>query len=650
MWLHYSQNQFYKIILSLSLCLSLEAFAQTIPLQTPATGLSYPGLFETFELIAKADQTHYESEYNQLTRTLLVKSDLKKLSQVKLTQVQMANLLLYTPESFLKFANKDKCSFYELIITNLAKSSKGQLEYLMIEYKEGAQDKKAMTLKQDFVEEIVLKECPDIKSRIATYQIKNIDSVLKKNKLFYPMEKDQCESVYREWVNNPESPYLCQIQQIIKEGETLENTVVLKNATYQEAQERKQKLSLYRFLKDKISDKIKNDLNHFCEFSHQKDYFCDYFFKVNYWSKIAEQPHSNSILSEMCPALTKKTFNNASKRECLNILKKNDQACHYLDMNKQGLAPAANCEQLAIALNHSSVQRLPQDCPRHSDQLAITNFARILRYQTPTQKDQWKGFCSAISAGTVYNFLDKVDYDDVWNASLCYDDKVRSETVCLPVLIGDYNNSPASLETVVERIMRKTKGLGSTEKCEMVPSDEYNPRLLKFKSGCFIVMNKQNCGIGACDFKIIWDEREVQPFTLEKVLTIDYFASQLPLEQRSIGFLISKVSGKKHQALSSLNTLISFLKKNPLGLVHGVGCSEDLLPQYFRRRSMNECRALPFIIDGMVTEGEQVSLVVRSAVDDIHLPRLIPWTEIYSAVKTYQLYQPLRLWTLYGVF
>jgi hypothetical protein len=59
---------------------------------------------------------------------------------------------------------------------------------------------------------------------------------------------------------------------------------------------------------------------------------------------------------------------------------------------------------------------------------------------------------------------------------------------------------------------------------------------------------------------------------------------------------------------------------------------------------------LAFIVDGIVTDGDRVSLVTRTGADNIHAPRLISWSSIFSATRTYQFHHPVRQWTLYGIY
>jgi hypothetical protein len=95
--------------------------------------------------------------------------------------------------------------------------------------------------------------------------------------------------------------------------------------------------------------------------------------------------------------------------------------------------------------------------------------------------------------------------------------------------------------------------------------------------------------------------------------------------------------------------MLFYLDKIPGSIIHGVGCAEDLLPEFFPRNSINGCHPLPFIVDGHIEKDNTSLLVFRSAIDDVHTPRLILWQNIFNAVSAYQLLHPLNTWTLYGI-
>lgn len=58
---------------------------------------------------------------------------------------------------------------------------------------------------------------------------------------------------------------------------------------------------------------------------------------------------------------------------------------------------------------------------------------------------------------------------------------------------------------------------------------------------------------------------------------------------------------------------------------------------------------MPFIINGVIKDKDKVVFVTRTAGDSVQAPRLVSWSTIYSAVKSYQRQHPLKLWTMYAL-
>jgi hypothetical protein len=202
---------------------------------------------------------------------------------------------------------------------------------------------------------------------------------------------------------------------------------------------------------------------------------------------------------------------------------------------------------------------------------------------------------------------------------------------------------------VVAEILYRTKGAPQNVKCQIVSSETYNPTLLEYRYGCFIVYDPANCGLAQCDHRVVYNEREIKDLKLRGQLALDYFPTSLTTEKYSQTYILQRDAQKKTRAVQTLPAIEIFFKNNPKGLIHGVGCAEDLLPSFFRKHTFNQCTPLPFIVDGILKQGDRVALVTRSAADNVHAPRLVSWGLVYSAVKTYQWHHPLKLWTLHAI-
>jgi len=183
----------------------------------------------------------------------------------------------------------------------------------------------------------------------------------------------------------------------------------------------------------------------------------------------------------------------------------------------------------------------------------------------------------------------------------------------------------------------------------MVDSEDYNSILLEFKSGCYIVFDRSKCFVSQCKTKIIYNDRIINHIKLKNRVAIDYFPSSISNERFSQHYLLTRDYRQNGRSLNSLIGINGFFKKSKKGIIHGVGCAEDLLPSFFKAQAFNQCSPLPFIIDGMIRENDKTIFVTRTALDSLQAPRLINWSLVFSAVKSYQRIHPLRLWTLYGL-
>jgi len=71
MWQHCWQNLFYKLLTLLCFGIGVNSFSQDKTFEIPSTGISYPGLFETFEILAKNDRLILEREFNNYQKVIL---------------------------------------------------------------------------------------------------------------------------------------------------------------------------------------------------------------------------------------------------------------------------------------------------------------------------------------------------------------------------------------------------------------------------------------------------------------------------------------------------------------------------------------------------------------------------------------------------
>lgn len=499
----------------------------------------------------------------------------------------------------------------------------------------------AIMSKKDFLNKVVNLECPDTQKMIALFQVKTLGEALKDLNFDIPSGRDQCRNIHLDWVNNPKTPFVCQIYEYVKEAK----------AGLGDPKDLPQRRAVAKILDDKQTLVQKDYIENVCKYLDNEELFCDEFLNVSFWTKIAGGYEDKIYAEDICRQLTNaSTLTNANYSACLGRLKKENDLCLYPAGKNSGLRPQPDCDQLSTALNFSSLRSNYKDCPGNSDQLVITNTARIINhFGTGEVKSATSGSCSSTSAGEVLVFNRNFDNDESWKLEACYDDQLNQREVCYKTFFGNYDNQPESYTSVVATILKNTRGADAKQTCEMVDSQEYNPLLLQYKSGCYIIFERDQCHISECKHKIIFNDRTIDFIRTKGRATLAYFPLSVREERFSQNYLFTHDFKKKAKVMNNLSSMQNYFKKSKAGIVHGVGCAEDLLPGFFKAQSLNQCTPMPFIINGIAKEKDKVVFITRTSADSLQAPRMISWSHIFSAVKAYQRLHPIKLWTMYGL-
>ncbi len=636
------------VLLSASSSLSSAQSTPAAPLEAPKS-LKYPGLFESFEGMLRFDEERFDAKATALKSKELKATDLKDLSQIDIDPDFLNSLILNSSPSYLRIAGRDRCALYDALITDLLKTKEGKVERVFVQFRDQeGQNVSAVASKPDFLEKLVYPSCPKTKEEIGRFQIKVIDSTIKAANFEAPNNREQCDYVLNTWLDRNDAPYWCQIHELLTEAAAWEKSPGPRDPAQKKLQEGR--LAVARILRGKLSDQQQDFLRNFCTNAASPKRFCDEFFSTNFFAKVADGTKPDVYVREICQAALGKTnWSPALLRECLRRLRDEPDACMWGQYETTGLSPRPRCDHLSLALNSSSLTADYADCPRYSDQQGITNLSRILRHLDPQPVLPMTGMCSAIVAGTVYEFNKRYGNEDQWKGRVCYLDRVEEKERCLPMFYGDYGTTSASLTSVMAEILYRTKGAPKDLRCTVVKQSEWNPNLLQYRYGCHLLVDEHNCGIGNCSMKVMYNEKEIKGIKFQPGLPLDYFPTNLSMEKYSQTYLLTRDANKKMRQITSLTALSSFFATTPKGILHGIGCAEDLLPSFFKKRFFNQCSPLPFIVDGVLSEGDRVVLVTRSGADSLQAPRLISWSLVYSAVKSYQHHHPVKQWTLHAI-
>lgn len=642
MWPLFSLNRLYNYsgTALLGLCLSLPILAQTTPIPTPSS-VEYPGMLQSLEKLIQIDNIKFNKKNDQLIKNGSNITDFSTVSSLELDPDYLNSIILHSDPGYVKLASTSKCRFYDTIINDLLKNAEGNLKNVFVTFVNRSQQRDSATiLKKDFINKVVGLECPETPKLIEEFQIKNLDKTISKTNFDSPTGKDQCHNTYMDWLNNPHTPYYCKLHEFMKEAREGSG----------DAKDLVQRKAVAAILEKKLDVSQRDYLQNLCQNLDNEDLFCEEFLNVSFWSKVANGTQPRIYAEDICSkVMGTTTLSDIQMKQCVAKIRKENDLCLYPGGRNQGLIPAPQCDTLATALNFSSLRADYKDCPAGSDQQAVTNMGRILLNISKEKIQPYSGSCSTISTGVTYEFNKRFNNDENWKLEACFDDALSEKEVCYKTFFGSYGTIPESYPNVVANILRRTRGADESLKCQMLDAEDYNPLLLAYKTGCYIIFERSKCYTSTCKHKILYNDRTIDLIKIKNRITMDYFPSTILNERYSQQYMLTHDYRRTGRTLNNISSIQAFFKKSRSGIIHGVGCSEDLLPSFFKTQAFNQCTPMPFIIDGMIKENDKVVFVTRSAVDTLQAPRLVSWSLVYSAVKSYQRAHPLRLWTLYGL-
>lgn len=632
-WLQFLQNLYFKFFLSSLLFGVSLSFAQT---EIIPSNLTYPGIFETFEKLIQIDR-----EKNPL-KDLTLLSEIKDLSDgstLSLDPDFLNSIILHSEPSYLRLASSSKCRFYEALITDLLKGAEGKIKSVRLSYKTESGFKTLNISKKEFLQKIVPLECPDIQKMISLFQVKNLQEAFSGLTFDLPGNIDQCRMTILNWLDHPKTPYLCQIQEYIKEAKSGQG----------DPQDLSNRKAIAKILESKQSPLQREYLNNLCENLDNEELFCDEFLNVTIWGKIAAGYKDPEFAKLYCEKILKKSdLTPTQLQQCLGVLKRDVDSCLY-SHPEAGVAPHQNCDFVSTALTISKNKNTQFDCPGKSDQQAVTHLQRILSHFYPPNSFTPRKPCASISSEMVFNFNQKYQNDENWKLEACYFNKIYDREICKKVYFSSVN-SPQSYANFVAEVLRETRGAPKSITCEMISQSDFNPLLLSSRSGCFITYNQDRCFLSSCPHKIVYNDREIDLIKVKGQILIDYFPSSIKDERTSQDFILTRDDKKTSKSIMNVEGLKNFLKKNPQGLIQGIGCFESLMPSFVTSYHLSSCEPLPFIIDGYLDENGHTVLSVRTSLDPNTIPRLISWSSVFNSIKSYQKSHPLKLWTLNGLY
>lgn len=619
-------NQYCKIHFLIALFLGLGS----IPAE--AYSQENPGIVESLERLIEVHKKQYALSKSKIQSNLKAPSDISELKDVKLDPQFMRSLIFHSDDKYLRLAQKDECKFLSTIENNLLRTDEGEVTTVFITYQNiDNKIESAAIPKDDFFRQVYKKKCLNNREFATLFNETNYQKTIEGIKFSVPKNENACLSIHKEWLDNPFMPYLCRINQVIKNSKDQKQS------------------SLY---KSNIPTLQKTYIENLCNNITSPALFCESYLKKDVWNKVINGEAPIYKMSYKCKNLMGKNEELTVKdlKNCGAKLISTPAICETKgNRNFPSDFPLQNCDNISEALKKSKLVTNYHDCPGNVDNEGIINIHRLVNHFAPRAITTSKETCGGEANYTFARLNLDIKHEEGWPLKVCYMNHVTDKETCVPYIPGSREDEPLSEDQVISKILYQQKGAPAKTNCRIVDSKTYSPLRSEFKFGCFIVYDAETCTTLTCNKKVIWENVVLADIKFIGRPIFDYFPTAFMNERYSFDNMINEVKGTQGRTIKNLTDLKFYLDTMPNGIIHGVGCVEDLIPEEFQRTAMNQCHPMPFIIDGYVFKNNETWPVFRSAIDDLHTPRLVLWPNIFNAVSAHRELHPLNTWTLYGI-
>lgn len=618
----FSLNRLSKLCLLICLGgLSAKAFSFENP----------PGIIESYEKLSDLHKTQYIASEKSIAANIQILSTVSDLKDFQLEPIFLRSLLLSSEDKYLALIQSDECKFFSLLESGLLKTASGEVKSISISFKDkNGINQSAAIPPTDFFPELYKKKCFNNKEFSILFNQSNVKNTVEGIRLTVPKNQKECVLIHQEWLSNSFTPYLCQIQKAL---------ITPSN-------------SLTDFYRQNLSAFQRTYIENLCTNLNSSELFCENYLKEDIWNKVINGEAPLYKMSYKCKNFfgENEKFGRPEQAACATKLTSTPQTCETKGTkNFPAIFPLQNCDLISQALNRSKLVTDYHDCPGNIDNEMLTNIHRIINHFEPSNISSTKENCAGETNYSIAKLNLDIKNDEGWPLKICYMNRISNKEECIPYIPGSHPREDRSEDAVIAKILYLQKGAHRKTTCRIVDTKTYNPLLSEFKLGCFILYDAASCKNLACNKKVVWDEKVQTDIKFSGLPVFEYYSTNYMSERFSLTSLISEVKGIQSRGIKNLTDLVFYLDKIPGSIIHGVGCAEDLLPENFSRVSINGCHPLPFIIDGHVEKNNATFIIFRSAIDDIHTPRLISWQNIFSGVSSYQLLHPLNTWTLNGL-
>lgn len=618
------------------------------------------GVVGELQEIIKETRLSLEEKYKKLksSNAIEYKPTASMLQTSRVHPLFASSILLHTSERYQKMMLLNPCYFYSLLDSSVLKNSFGSIDYILLIMKglEG-KEREVLVPTKKYTSVTYQYKCKNNAELSSLFTKDNLAKTITSLKFDIPESQKQCSNILAQWKKNPYLPYLCKVPQQIENGERSEKLLQRKDIPLTQLRKLKIKQRSREYLVKNISYLKRSYLKNLCDGVADQQTFCEPYLAKDAWSKIINGEINQDYLKYSCLEFNKKKMSDPlSKKQlrtCANIFRKSPKVCTSLtSKGLNDLNPKPNCRALSQALNISRLKAPFRDCPEILATPALTNIHRIGQHFSldfHITKDNNIKNCDTYAYQSLANIYIENKDKERWPLHLCYFDKIDNKEVCKFYIPGSSLVGAYREEKVVSDILYRLGKIGKKTTCQLTPRSLYKPVFIRFKSGCHIIKNDNDCLGNTCKRSILINEKVDNSIEYRGEMLFDYFPLQWKNQRYSVASLLTDRYKLKSKKILNLTQLERFLKNKPDGIIHGMACIEDILPKFYTRQRLNTCQPIPFIISGVLENNQNKMLSVRTALDSIHNPRLIFWNFVFTGIMNYQNQHPLNTWTLYGL-
>lgn len=610
------------------------------------------GLLETVESLIEIQKNQYTKLSESVSTNPKVLSALQKNTNVVLDKYFARSLLFHSESKYLDLINHNECSLFALLENGLLKHSNGKVDSVFVTIEENNNKETAAVELNNFLQIIYSKKCFQNRDLAKLFSDQNIKTTVQSTRFTAPKSQEMCATTLEEWRRNSYTPYLCKISETIKSGVTARRLLSQTNeGQFAQRRELNRAIEAQNFYLRELPHFQRTYIQNICEHLDDPENFCRVYLAEDVWNRILNGEEPPWKMSYRCRNILGKTQLNVEDLQgCAFRLNAEPDLCRLTGFDSQpAYFPSYRCPSISEALKNSKLKTDYHDCPGAVENEGIVNVNRLFNHFNPETIISTSQTCASDANLNFAKLNIEFQNNEAWPMRICYNERVEDKEICLPYVPGFQEKDALGENQVVAQILMKNNGARPKTECKIVDKSIFNPMLLDYRAGCFIVTDINNCTNLNCPKKIIFDEKEVTNIRYEGKPLFDYFPNSFRNSKFAVMNILKETLRLETRTLRNITELSHFLKASETGVAHGIGCLEDIFPERYQRRSLNECRPLPFIIDGISEAGGRTKLVVRTSIEDLHSPRLMNWNHIYNSVMNYKETHLLDSWTLYGI-